>query len=211
MMLLFNRTVLTGGDLPTLMPLFQQIAEITKANDVPMNVWVGGNGFVAGTAVFSVGYESIAARSAATTRLMAAKGWWEVNRKLREHVISAEPDTIASYIRGGSQGTAIPVGAIVQSNSFRLAQGADWMGTLTWANEFAEMHTKMTGDDMSIVHTIYGVLGGVAMISGYPNAEAIDASRAKISTSVEWMAKFLEGGKFATAGTVMQRHMIKVA
>jgi hypothetical protein len=49
------------------------------------------------------------------------------------------------------------------------------------------------------------------MISGYPNAEAIDASRAKISTSVEWMTKFLEGGKFATAGTVMQRHMIKVA
>ena len=210
-MLLFNRTVQTNGDLPALMPLFQEITGITKANDVPMNVWVGGNGFVAGTVTFSVAYESVAARAAATSRLMAAKGWWEVMRKLREYVTSGEPDIIASYIRGGSLGTAIPVGTIVQSNSFQLAQGADWMGTLKWANEFADMHTKMTGDDMSIVHTIYGVLGGVAMIVGYPNAEAIDASRAKISTSVEWMTKFLEGGKFTTAGTVMQRLMTKVA
>ncbi len=210
-MLLFNRTVQTDGDLPALMPLFQEITGITKANDVPMNVWVGGNGFVGGTVTFSVAYESVAARAAATSRLMAAKGWWDVNRKLREHATSGEPDIIASYIRGGSLGTAIPVGTIVQSNSFQLAQGADWMGTLKWANEFADMHTKMTGDDMSIVHTIYGVLGGVAMIMGYPNAEAIDASRAKISTSVEWMTKFVEGGKFVTAGTVMQRLMTKVA
>ena len=210
-MLLFNRTVQSDGDLPALMPLFQEIVGITKANDVPMNVWVGGNGFVAGTVTFSVAYESVSARAAATTRLMAAKGWWEVNRKMREHMTSAEPDIIASYIRGGSLGTAIPVGTIVQSNSFQLAQGADWMGTLKWANEFADMHTKMTGDDMSIVNTIYGVLGGVAMIVGYPNAEAIDASRAKISTSVEWMTKFVEGGKFVTSGTVMQRLMTKVA
>ena len=210
-MLLFNRTVQTDGDLPALMPLFQEITGITKANDVPMNVWVGGNGFVAGTVTFSVGYESVAARAAATSRLMAAKGWWEINRKMREHMTSAEPDTILSYIRGGSLGTGIPVGTIVQSNQFQLAQGADWMGTLKWANEFAEMHTKMTGDDVNIAHTSYGVLGGVAMIMGYPNAEAIDASRAKISATAEWMTKFVEGGKFATAGTVMQRHMTKVA
>jgi len=93
-MLLFNRTVQTSGDLPALMPLLQEISGICKKNDVPMNVWVGGNGFVIGTVVFSVGYESLAARAAATTRLMAAEGWWEVNRKMREHMTSAEPDTI---------------------------------------------------------------------------------------------------------------------
>jgi hypothetical protein len=65
-MLLFNRTIQTSGDLPAIMPLLQEITAITKANDVPMNVWVGGNGFTAGTAIFSVGYESIAARAAAT-------------------------------------------------------------------------------------------------------------------------------------------------
>lgn len=210
-MLLFNRTVQTSGDLPALMPLLQEISGITKANDVPMNVWVGGNGFVVGTVVFSVAYESVAARAAATSRLMAAKGWWEVNRKMREHMTSVEPDTILNYIRGGSLGTGIPVGTIVQSNQFQLAQGADWMATLKWANEFAGMHTKITGDDVNIVYSIYGVLGGVGMIIGYPNAEAIDASRAKIATSVEWITKFLEGGKFATAGTVMQRHQTKVA
>ena len=209
-MLLFNRTVQTSGDLPALMPLLQEISGICKKNDVPMNVWVGGNGFVIGTVVFSVGYESLAARAAAATRLMAAEGWWEVNRKMREHMTSAEPDTILSYIRGGSLGNAIPAGTIVQTNQFQLAQGADWMATLKWANEFAEMHTKLTGVDVNIAHSVLGVLGGMAMISGYPNAEAIDTQRAKVSASGEWLAKFLEVGKFSTAGTVMQRHMTKV-
>jgi hypothetical protein len=210
-MLLFNRTVQTSGDFPAVMPILQEFSDIAKANNVPMNVWAGGNGFIAGTVVFSVAYESLAAGSESGQKLSAAKGWWEVMHKFREHVITLEADTILSYIRGGSLGSGIPVGTIVQSNQFQLAQGADWMGTLKWANEFAEMHTKMTGDDVNIAHTIYGVLGGVAMIMGYPNAEAIDASRAKISATAEWMTKFLEGGKFATAGTVMQRHMTKVA
>ncbi len=210
-MLLFNRTIQTSGDLPAIMPLLQEITSITKANDVPMNVWVGGNGFTAGTAIFSVGYESVAARAAATSRLMAAKGWWDVNRKMREHVLSSEPDTIMNYVRGGSMGAAIPVGTIVQTSQFYLAQGADFMGALKWANEFADLHTKVTGVEANIVHTIYGVLGGMGMTMGYPNAEAIDASRAKSQASAEWMTKYVEGSKFAAAGTVMARLMTKVA
>ena len=210
-MLLFNRTIQTSGDLPAIMPLLQEITAITKANDVPMNVWVGGNGFTAGTAIFSVGYESIAARAAATSRLMATKGWWEVNRKMREHVLSSDPDIIMNYVRGGSFGTAIPLGTIVQTSQFQLAQGADFMAALKWANEFADLHTKVTGVEANIVHTIYGVLGGMGMIMGYPNAEAIDASRAKSQASAEWMTKYLEAGKFAMAGTVMARLMTKVA
>jgi hypothetical protein len=142
---------------------------------------------------------------------MAAKGWWDVNRKMREHVLSSEPDTIMNYVRGGSMGAAIPVGTIVQTSQFYLAQGADFLGALKWANEFADLHTKVTGVEANIVHTIYGVLGGMGMIMGYPNAEAIDASRAKSQASAEWMTKYLEAGKFAMAGTVMARLMTKVA
>ena len=210
-MLLFNRTIQTSGDLPAIMPLLQEITAITKANDVPMNVWVGGNGFTAGTAIFSVGYESLAARAAATSRLMAAKGWWEVNRKMRDHMLSSEPDTIMNYVRGGSLGAAIPVGTVVQTNQFQLVQGADFMSALKWANEFTELHTKVTGVEASIVHTVYGVVGGMAMITGFPNFEAIDASRAKAVASAEWMTKYMEAGKFAMAGTVMARLMVKVA
>jgi hypothetical protein len=158
-----------------------------------------------------VGYESIAARAAATSRLMATKGWWEVNRKMREHVLSSDPDIIMNYVRGGSFGTAIPVGTIVQTNQFQLAQGADFMAALKWANEFADLHTKVTGVEGNILHTIYGVLGGMGMIMGFPNAEEIDAARAKASASAEWMTKYLEGGKFAMAGTLIARLMTKVA
>jgi len=106
-------------------------------------------------------------------------------------------------------GTAIPVGTVVQQSYFQLAQGADWMATMKWANEFADLNKALTGVDFNIIRTIYGTLGQVGFLAGYPNVAAVDAARAKMNP--EWMAKYLEGSKFAAAGTVMQRMMTKIA
>ena len=208
-MLLFNRLVVTTGDMPAIMPLVQEIVSIANGAGNPLQAWAGGNGYVAGSIGFSAAYESLAARAEAGTRLVAAKGLWEVYRKMREHTVSMEPDMILNYVRGGSLGTAIPVGTVVQQNYFQLAQGADWMATLKWANEFADLNKALTGVDFNIMHSIYGVLGQVGFLAGYPNMAAVDAARAKINP--EWWAKFLEASKFAMAGTVMQRMMTKIA
>jgi len=208
-MLLFNRLVVTTGDMPAIMPLVQEIVSIANGAGNPLQAWAGGNGYVAGSIGFSAAYESLAARAEAGTRLVAAKGLWDVYRKMREHTVSIEPDTILNYVRGGSLGTAIPVGTVVQQNSFQLAQGADFMATLKWANEFADLNKALTGVDFNIIHTIYGTLGQVGFLAGYPNVAAVDAARAKINP--EWWAKFLEASKFAMAGTVMQRMMTKIA
>ena len=210
-MLLSNRTVLTNADLPKMMPILQEFSSICKANDIPLNVWVGGNGFVMGTLIFTVGYESLAERFNSNAKLMKSKEWWETNRKLREFTISIEPDTIYSFVRGGVSGPASPLGTIVQAASFQLAQGADWLGALKWANEYAELSSKISGVDVNVVHTSVGVLGAIGMFSGYANGEDLDAARTKGNASTELMAKFFEGGKFAIAGTVVQRHMIKIA
>ena len=191
------------------MPLVQEVVSIANGAGNPLQAWAGGNGFVAGSIGFSAAFESLAARADAAARLMAAKGLWEVYRKMREHTVSMEPDTILNYVRGGSLGTAIPVGTVVTQNYFQLAQGADWMATLKWANEFADLNKALTGVDFNIIYSIYGVLGQVGFLAGYQNAAAVDAARAKMNP--EWMAKFLEGSKFATAGTVMQRMMTKIA
>ena len=208
-MLLFNRLVVTTGDMPAIMPLVQEIVSIANGAGNPLQAWAGGNGYVAGSIGFSAAYESLAARAEAGTRLVAAKGLWEVYRKMREHTVSMEPDMILNYVRGGSLGTAIPVGTVVQQNTFQLAQGADFMATLKWANEFADLNKALTGVDGNILYTIYGVLGGVGFLAGYPNMAAVDAARAKMTP--EWMAKFLEGSKFGMAGSGMQRTVTKIA
>ena len=208
-MLLFNRLVVTTGDMPAIMPLVQEIVSIANGAGNPLQAWAGGSGYVAGSIGFSAAYESLAARAEAGTRLVAAKGLWEVYRKMREHTISMEPDTILTYVRGGSLGTAIPVGTVVQQSSFQLAQGADWMATLKWANEFADVTKAVTGVDLNILNSTYGVIGQVGFLAGYPNMAAVDAARAKMNP--EWMAKFVEGGKFAMSGTVLQRMVTKIA
>ena len=212
-MLLSNRTVLTNADLPKIMPIVQEISSICKANDIPLNVWVGGNGYVMGTLIFTVGYETLTERFNSNAKLLGLKDWWDANRKLREYTISIEPDTIYNVVRGGVSGPAnpIPLGTFIQTSSFQVAQGADWMSTLKYLNEYAEMSAKITGVDVNIVHTSVGVLGGVGMFSGFANGEALDAARTKGNASTELMGKFFEGAKFAMAGTVMVRHMIKIA
>ena len=211
-MLLSNKTVLTNADLPKIMPIVQEISSICKANDIPLHVWIGGNGYVAGTLIFTVGYETLTERFNSNAKLIASKEWWEVNRKLREYTISVEPDTIYNYVRGGVSGPAnpIPLGTFINSTAFQ-ATGTDWLGMLKYLNEYAEMTAKITGVDVNVVHATVGVLGGVAMFSGYANGEALDAARTKGNASTELMAKFFEGAKFAIAGTVVQRHMIKIA
>jgi len=100
-MLLFNRLAVTTGDFPVIMPLVQEVISIAKGVDVPLQAWAGSNGYVWGSIGFSAAYESLAARAESGPKLMAAKGWWEVNRKMREHTISIEPDTILNFERGG--------------------------------------------------------------------------------------------------------------
>ena len=208
-MLLFNRLAVTTGDMPAIMPLMQEVVGIANGVGVPLQAWGGSNGYVAGSIGFSAAYESLAALAESSEKLRAAKGWWEVNRKFREHTISMKPDMILNFVRGGSLGTAIPVGTVVQQNTFQLAQGADFMATLKWANEFADLNKALTGVDGNILYTIYGALGGVGFLTGYPNMAAVDAARAKMTP--EWMAKFLEGSKFGMAGSGMQRTLTKIA
>ena len=57
---------------------------------------------------------------------------------------------------------------------------------------------------------LYGVLGGVGLLTGFANAAAVDEYLSKLLASAEYLPKFLEGGQFAMAGTVMQRHLVKI-
>jgi hypothetical protein len=211
-MLLFNREIQTTGDLPAIMPLVQEFVGIAKSVGVPLQAWVGTNGCVAGSMSFSANYESLAARADATAKLTAAKGWWETLRKFREYAVSSQPDTIYNFVRGGTVIVEIPIGTILQLNQFQLnATGGDFLAALKWMNEFADLTKSITGVDANIIHTIYGTLGQMGYFAGYANAAQIDEVRAKVTANAEWFPKFLEGGKFAMPGSVMQRHVVKIA
>jgi hypothetical protein len=210
-MLLFNREIQTSGDFEKLMPIIQESISIANGVGVPLNAWAGSNGCVPGTLVFGAVYESLAARAAATAKLQSTKSWWEMGRKFNEFVVSAQPDNIYNFVRGGSTGAEIPNGTVVQQNYFQIAQGGDFLAALKWMNELVDLGKNITGVDSNIVHTLFGTLGAIGYFAGYANAAQIDEVRAKIAANTEWFPKFLEGGKFAMAGTVVQRHIIKIA
>lgn len=211
-MYLFNRLIVTSGDMEAVMPAVHEVAAVMKREaGVPFNVWVGGNGFVTGTIGFSVAYESLAARAQVTAKLSSSKAWWAAGRNLRALASSVEPDTIYRYIHGGTMGAGIPLGTIVTQNQMQLAQGGDWMAAVKWALEYAEVCKKITGTDTNVMHSVYGKLGEIVMLTGSLNAAAADERSAKLLASAEFMPKFLEGGQHAMAGSVMQRQIVKIA
>ena len=63
--------------------------------------------------------------------------------------------------------------------------------------------------DSNILHSIFGVLGGLGMLTGFQNAAAVDEYWSKLAANPEALQKFLEGGQYALAGTVLQRHLVK--
>lgn len=211
-MYLFNRLIITNGDMEAVMPVVHETAAVMKQEaGIPFNVWAGSNGFVMGTIGFSIAYESLAARAAAAAKLASSKAWWTVNRKWIELVKTVEPDTIYRYIHGGTMGAGIPVGTVVTQNQFQLAQGGDWMAAVKWALEHGEVCKKITGTDTNVMHSVYGKLGEIVMLTGSSNAAAADERSAKLLASAEFMPKFLEGGQHAMAGSVMQRQIVKIA
>ena len=210
-MLLFNREIQTSGDFEKLMPIIQESISIARSVGVPLNAWAGSNGCVSGSVSFGAMYESLAARAEGTAKLQSTKSWWEMGRKFREFVVSIQPDNIYNFVRGGVAGMEIPIGTVIQQNYFQIASGADFLATLKWMNELVDLGKQITGNDAAIIHTLFGTLGTVGYFTGYANAAQIDEARAKIAANAEWFPKFLEGGKYAGSGTVVQRHMIKIA
>ena len=210
-MLLLNREIQTTGDFEKIMPMIQEFVSIAHGVGVPLNAWAGSNGCVSGTISFGAMYESLAARAEGTAKLMSTKAWWETGRKFREYVVSTQPDNIYNFVRGGVAGMEIPIGTVIQQNYFQIASGADFLATLKWMNELVDLGKQITGIDAAIIHTLFGTLGTVGYFTGYANAAQIDEARAKIAANAEWFPKFLEGGKYAASGTVVQRHIVKIA
>ena len=211
-MLLFNREVQTNGDLPAMMPLLQEFVSVAKSAGTTLHVWAGGNGCVPGSLLFASNHESLADLSEVGAKLQTSQAWWDALRKFREFDTTAQADTVFNYIRGGAVGPEIPVGTIIQQNYFQLsAAGGDFLAAVQWMTELVELTKSITGVEASIINTIYGTLGQIGYFAGYANAAQVDEARAKLSANAEWFPKFIEGGKFAMPGSVMQQHIVKIA
>ena len=212
-MLLLNREIVTTGEMDKIMPIIQEAIAMVRAAGIPMNAYAGASGFVSGTIVFTAQYESTAARAAAQSKLFN-QAWFDLYRKILAFVPQNLPqreDMMFNFARGGDEIVEIPMGTIFNSTYFTLASPANFPKALAWANEMAEVGKKITGNDSSVLYSIYGPLGIIGMVEGYENFAKADEARAKVLANAEWMPKFLEGGMFAMPGTIFRKQIVKIA
>ena len=212
-MLLFTREIVTTGEMDKIMPIIQEAMAMARAAGIPMSAYAGANGHVPGTISFGAQYESTAARAAAQAKLFN-QAWFDLNRKILAFRLEGQPqreDMMFNFVRGGDEIVEIPMGTVFNQTYFTLASSTSFPKALAWANEIAEVGKKITGNDSSVLFSIYGPLGIIGMMSAYENFAKADEARAKLIANAEWMPKFLEAGQFAMPGTRFQKQIVKIA
>jgi hypothetical protein len=210
-MYLFNRTIETTGGMAKIIPILHDLKKAALATGVDPTIWLGGVGYKMGTVIFTTPYENLADRAEANAKLGASKAVTEVNQKLISYTRNVEPDVILQYVKGGTFAATVPVGAVVSTIQSQLAQGADWMKTMEWAMELAELNEKISGTQSNLGIVMFGPLGGFVHFSGFANAAAAEAALDAQNASTEWLPLFLKGTPYILAGSAMSRQMTKIA
>jgi hypothetical protein len=210
-MYLFNRTFETTGEMAKIVPILHELKKAVLATGVDPTIWIGGNGYKNGTVILTTPYATLTERAEATAKLATSKAIPELSQKLTPYIRAQEPDVILQYIKGGTFAAQVPVGAVVSTIQSQLAQGADWMKTMEWAMELAELNEKISGTQSNLGMVLFGPLGGFVHFSGFANAAAAEAALDAQNANTEWLPLFLKGAPFVLAGSVLSRQMTKLA
>ena len=210
-MYLFNRTIETQGEMAKIVPILHDMKKAVRDAGVDATFWIGGNGYKNGTVIFTAPYENLSDRAEANAKLAASKAVMEASQRFNPHVRALELDTIIRYLKGGTFAATVPAGAVVSLVQSQLAQGADWMKTMEWAMELAELDEKITGTQSNLGMVMFGPLGGFIHFSGFANAAAAEAALDAKSANTDWLPLFLKGTPYVLAGSVMSRQMTKLA
>jgi hypothetical protein len=194
-----------------IVPILHEIKKAVVATGVDPTIWIGGNGYKNGTVILTTPYATLTERAEATAKLGANKSVEAFAEKFHPYIRAQEPDMIIQYVKGGTFAATVPVGAVVTLVQSQLAQGADWMKTMEWAMELAELDEKITGTQSNLGMVLFGPLGGFMHFSGFANAAAAEVALDAKNANTEWLPLFLKGTPFVLAGSVISRQMTKLA
>ncbi|MDA2972507.1 MAG: hypothetical protein O3B19_10075 [Actinomycetota bacterium] len=209
-MYLFMRRLATNGQMDGIAPILMELSQLSKAIGVDLSIWAGGNGYKLGTLAFTVPYAKIADRAEATAKMGANKDFQKIINKMLPFIEELEEDTIIQFVKGGSVGSSVPVGAVVTTLEPRLAHGADFVQALDKSLKLAELSDKLSGVTHNVGYAVYGELGRFVMSAGYPNAAAAEAARDAMLADPQYIPTFIDRSELFQPG-VMQRQFSKIA
>jgi hypothetical protein len=209
-MYLFMRRVVTNGQMDEIAPILMELSQLSKSIGVDASIWVGGNGYKLGSFTFTVPYAKIADRAETTAKMGANKDFQKIINKMLPFIEELEEDTIIQFVKGGSVGSSVPVGAVVTTLEPRLAHGADFVQALDKTLKLAELNDKLSGVTHNVGYSVYGELGRFVMSAGYPNAAAAEAARDAMLADPQYITTFIDRSELFQTGA-MQRQFSKIA
>ncbi len=209
-MLLFSRIATLTGSPRRAMPWAVEITQYVNAHgSLPVTLWAGNFGYPLGTVIWSAGVESLAALDAATAPLLADPGYLDLLDAAADLITTPGHDGLREIVYG-TPGEPPAVGSLINVTvaTAVVDRMADALG---WSVEIAQHVESVIGSPVALLTDVFGTMGGVAWISGQPNAAASDAARAKLNADAEYLNRIKATKDLFIPGSGQLRQATRIA
>lgn len=178
-----------------------EVTQIVQAAGVPVSLWAGGPGAMAGSVVWSVPVESFVQWAGHADTLAADADFAEFSRKNVGTITLTDPDTLSEIVHGEMEGTS-EVGDYIGSMEVAVLPDRT-VDAAAFAVEVADAFMATTGLNGVVVKNLAGDQSTIEWLVRYGTAEAVDEAGAKTAASAEYAAVLAKGMGLFSAGNML--------
>jgi hypothetical protein len=176
-------------------------SHVTKVTGLETHAWSGHYGAPLGQVSWSCRVDSHAAMAAASAKLLADAGYQKRIADANGLFAGAMTDNLVQVV--GTAGTPGPIGKYASIVRAQCAPG-QIVSAMTWGVDIMNHVSKLTGNSMMLVRSMYGPWAQMGWVSTLDSMEAVDAADAAMSADAGYIEKVDEGGPLFIAGSADQ-------
>lgn len=199
-MYLFTRTnTVAGTHVREAMSFSVDIATYVNTHsdlDVSLHNFVFGRPM--GTVAWSCMVDTHADMAAATAQLLADDSYLDQTSKGAELFVGPAEDALREVLHAAGEvdgPTAYTSSVLAQANVERIAD------VVAWGANMADLINRISGRTCMFLADAYGPFGGVAWLTAYDDAAAIDGMRIALREHPDYLAAMAESGGLFVPGS----------
>ena len=178
---------------------------VTELTGTHVNVWL--NQFAPGghSISWSVRIENQAELDASLGKLMGSAAYADKVEELADLFLGTSTDQLVQIVAGAGSDSPAPLVSIVSAQ----AANGHQREALAWGADLATKVAHALDVSVAFGVGVYGPYGSVGWISGYDDAQQLDAAREKLAADASLQAAIDEGGHLvqSEANTLLLRRL----
>jgi hypothetical protein len=207
----FARLLTLQGDTRETMAWATEITALVNDRvGLDVSLWASVFGYPVGTVGWSAIVEGRAQLEQETAPLATDEEYLDLVAKAADWVHAPAEDILRSIVHGGPGDEPPAVGAVASVTEAVAATGK-MSEAIGWATDMATYATELTDAQVNFLVNAYGVFGGMAFITIFPDMAAADAATETIRADAGYIQRVDSTGGLFVEGSSHQSLLQQMA